>query len=175
MEFAATSRQQKAGQIVSQPECDPEFGEAPRGTVELSRAEAMRRLASVPFGRIVFTRDALPAVRPVNHLVDRQLIIVRTGLSTGLSNSVRSARSVVVAYEADEIDPVRRLGWSVVVTGVARPVTDARLLEEYRHRLRPWVNSAADEVVAIEPTLVNGIELVGGRALRLSRPSARGA
>lgn len=172
MEFEATRDTRKRGRSVSQPKCDPEFGDAPRGTVELSRAEAMRRLASVPFGRIVFTRDALPAVRPVNHLVDRRLIIVRTGLNTGLSNSVRSARSVVVAYEADEIDPVRRLGWSVVITGAARPVTDARLLEEYRHRLRPWVNSAADEVVAIEPTLVSGIELVAGPALRLT---ARGA
>lgn len=160
---------------MTQPEYDPELSESPRSTVDLGRAEAMRLLASVPFGRIVFTRNALPAVRPVNHLVDRQQIIVRTGLSTGLSNSVRSARSVVVAYEADDIDPVRRLGWSVVITGAARPVTDPGLVEEYRQRLRPWVNGAADDVVAIEPTLVNGIELVAGRALRLSRLSARGA
>lgn len=160
---------------MNQPEYYPELGETPRTPVDLGRAEAMRLLASVPFGRIVFTRDALPAVRPVNHLVDRQQIIVRTGLSTGLSNSVRATRSVVVAYEADDIDPARRLGWSVVVTGVARPVTDPELLDEYRRRLRPWVNSAAEEVVAIEPTLVNGIELVAERAPRLSRLSVRGA
>src|SRR5690606_7809383 len=120
---------------MSQPEYESELAEAPRSTVDLGRAEAMRLLASVPFGRIVFTRDALPAVRPVNHLVDGELIIVRTGLTTGLSNSVRSARSVVVAYEADDIDPVRRLGWSVVITGAARPVTDPGLLDEYQQRL----------------------------------------
>lgn len=160
---------------MSQPESDSELAEAPRATVELGRAEAMRLLASVPFGRIVFTRNALPAVRPVNHLVDGELVVVRTGLSTGLANSVRSSRSVVVAYEADHIDAERRLGWSVVITGAARPVTDPRLLEEYRRRLRPWVDSAAEEVVAIEPTLVNGIELVAGRARRLPRLAVRGA
>ncbi|HLS78383.1 MAG TPA: pyridoxamine 5'-phosphate oxidase family protein [Nocardia sp.] len=154
---------------MSQPEYDSELAETPRRTVELGRAEAMRLLASVPFGRIVFTRNALPAVRPVNHLVDGDLIIVRTGLTTGLASSMRASRSVVVAYEADDIDPARRLGWSVVITGAARPVTDPALLADYRRRLRPWVDSAAEEVVAIEPTLVNGIELVDERTGRLSR------
>ncbi|MFD8141548.1 pyridoxamine 5'-phosphate oxidase family protein [Streptomyces sp. NPDC059708] len=37
---------------------------------ELDRAEALRLLATVSLGRVVFTHRALPAVRPVNHLVD---------------------------------------------------------------------------------------------------------
>ena len=40
------------------------------GAQELERAEAMRLLASIGYGRVVFTLNALPAIRPVNHLVD---------------------------------------------------------------------------------------------------------
>ncbi len=44
---------------------------------------------------------------------------------------------VVVAYEADVIDPETHLAWSVVVTGYARPVTDPEELSRYRALLRP--------------------------------------
>ncbi|WP_280241118.1 pyridoxamine 5'-phosphate oxidase family protein [Nocardia abscessus] len=133
----------------------------PRISVDIDRAEAMRLVASAPFGRIVFTRDALPAIRPVNHLViDGSSIVVRTALGSGLAGSVRADRSVVVAYEVDDIDPIDRLGWSVVVTGLARPVTDPELIAEYTRRLRPWVDHAMDRVITIEPTLVTGVELI---------------
>jgi hypothetical protein len=45
---------------------------------ELDRGEAMRLLASV-YGRVVFTQNALPAIRPMNHLVDEGRVIIRTG------------------------------------------------------------------------------------------------
>ncbi len=80
--------------------------------VELDRDEAMRLLASVEYGRVVFTADALPAIRPVNHLVDDGRVIIRTRLNRKLSVSVRSSTDsrVVVAYEADDLDPQRRAG-----------------------------------------------------------------
>ena len=37
---------------------------------ELTANESMRLLASVAVGCVVFTDRALPAIRPVNHLVD---------------------------------------------------------------------------------------------------------
>src|SRR5215470_18115310 len=88
-----------------------------RELAELPKDEALRLLASVPFGRVVFTARALPAVRPVNHLVD----------GTG----------TVVAYEADEIDPATHQGWSVVVVGRAVPVTDELHRLRYRELLQP--------------------------------------
>lgn len=141
----------------------------PRATVELSREEALGLLAGVPFGRVIFTRDALPAVRPVNHFVeDGEIIIVRTRLTSRLTTTVRAEPTVVVAYEADEIDPVRKLGWSVVVTGIARTVTDPERVARYEKLLQPWVHGPMDSVIAIEPTLVTGVRLVenpeaGGR------------
>lgn len=56
-----------------------------REVVELDRDEAMRLLASVDHGRVVFTRAALPAIRPVNHLVVDGRVIVRTRLTAKVS------------------------------------------------------------------------------------------
>ncbi|MFE4462704.1 pyridoxamine 5'-phosphate oxidase family protein [Nocardia tengchongensis] len=137
----------------------------PRATVPMGREEALRLLASVPFGRVIFTRDALPAVRPVNHLVeDGEIVIVRTRLTSRLTSTVRADSNVVVAYEADDIDPVEQLGWSVVVTGIARPVTDPERVARYEALLRPWVDGMMDSIVAIEPTLVTGVRLVAKQA-----------
>jgi hypothetical protein len=39
---------------------------------QLSRAECLRLVRQVPFGRIVYTRQALPAVELVNFTLDDQ-------------------------------------------------------------------------------------------------------
>lgn len=131
-----------------------------RTLVELPTEECLRLLGSVAMGRVVFTQRALPAIRPVNHLVDDNAIIIRTHLGGGLSSAVGASRGVVVAYEADELDPERRVGWSVVVTGIARMVTDSRLVARYEQLLHPWVSMEMDCVVRIEPQLVSGYRLV---------------
>jgi len=134
----------------------------PRDVVELDRTEAMRLLASVGHGRVVFTSNALPAIRPVNHLVDGGRVIVRTRLTATVSSFVRSntGSGVVVAYEADDLDPQRRLGWSVVVTGLATTITAPELIARYAQLLHPWVNKVMDTVIAIEPEIVTGTRIV---------------
>lgn len=47
------------------------------GAQQLDGAEAVRLLASVGYGRVVFTLNALLAIRLVNHLVDEGRIIIR--------------------------------------------------------------------------------------------------
>ncbi|MGC0336729.1 pyridoxamine 5'-phosphate oxidase family protein [Streptomyces sp. SLBN-8D4] len=46
--------------------------------VALIREEALGLLGTVQLGRVAFTDQALPAIRPVNHLVAEGDIIVRT-------------------------------------------------------------------------------------------------
>ncbi|KAB2976283.1 pyridoxamine 5'-phosphate oxidase family protein [Streptomyces sp. SS1-1] len=133
----------------------------PRRRIELDAAEALRLLGSVSLGRIVFTRHALPTVRPVNHALDGGDIVIRTHEGAALTSRTERAGDpgVVVAYEADAIDPRTHLGWSVVVTGYARPVTDPEDLARCRALVRPWVDQAMDQVVRIRPDLVTGILL----------------
>ena len=108
----------------------------PRQTVELNAAECWRLLAGVSLGRIVFTWRAMPAIRPVNHLVDEESIIIRSHL--GAAIVARSAGDgVVVCYEADDLDAVRHTGWSVIATGLARLVRDSTAVARYERALEP--------------------------------------
>ena len=133
----------------------------PRRSIELGGAEALRLLGSVSLGRIAFTRHALPTIRPVNHIVDDGVIVIRTHEGAALtSRSLRAdGPGVVVAYEADSIDPDTHLGWSVVVTGYAHLVTDADELARYQRLLRPWVRQSMDYTARIHPDLVTGLLL----------------
>lgn len=130
------------------------------GAQRLDREEAMRLLASVDYGRVVFTLDALPAIRPVNHLVADDQIVIRTRLSAAISAVVRDADpGVVVAYEADQFDSEGRVGWSVVATGQARTVIDPDEISRYEQLLHPWVNHA-DIAIVIAPDVVNAFRIV---------------
>ncbi len=150
-----------------------------RPAIELTAGECWQLLASVPIGRVVFTHRAMPAIRPVNHLVEGRTIIIRTHLgaaiasraATSLSDTAGAAGSSagargeepgsVVCYEADQIDPVRHTGWSVIVTGLARLVTDPGAIARYADTLEPWMAGDMNQIVAIEPRFVSGIRLVG--------------
>ena len=126
---------------------------------ELTREEALRLLGSVPLGRVVFTHRALPAIRPVNHIVDGQQVIFQTGTSAAITTAV-DGTGTIVAFEADAIDPVRRVGWSVVVVGGARRLCDPAEIARYLAVLRPWAAGAKDDVIAIRADLVTGFRLV---------------
>lgn len=123
---------------------------------ELTVDESLALLCSVPLGRVVFTHQALPAIRPVNHLVDDGRIIIRT--HSGAAVLAAAEQKAVVAYQADMIDPVERVGWSVVVTGVARVVT-GDLAAHYRELLKPWAERQMDQVISISADLVTGFSL----------------
>lgn len=127
-----------------------------RRVVELSGRECWKLLASVELGRVVFSRRALPAVRVVHHLVDEDAIIVRSSrdvVSTGRGETV-------VCYEADDMNTACRTGWSVMVTGVARPVREPVAVVRYVRLLAPWTDGEDSDVIAIEPRLVTGRRLV---------------
>lgn len=134
------------------------------GFRELERQECLRRLAKVPVGRIVHTRQALPAVLPVNFCLDHDGAVLLC--TSAASELVRAVDGVVVAFEVDEVDPVAHSGWSVVVTGSASVVTDPAEHERLlRTGPRSWAPSPEEVFVRIEPELVTGRELVGGRSL----------
>jgi len=128
------------------------------GTVELSREECLSLLAGAPFGRLVLTEGALPAVLPVNFLLDSAGIVIRTA-----EGSITSlADGSVVAFQADSIDPVRQAGWTVTVVGRANVVRD----ELQRSRLaalplRPWAPGRRDTLVVVDLGLVSGRRIGG--------------
>jgi nitroimidazol reductase NimA-like FMN-containing flavoprotein (pyridoxamine 5'-phosphate oxidase superfamily) len=108
----------------------------------------------------VFTEDALPAVQPVNYRLWRDDVVIRVAGGAKLS---AAERNIVVAFEADELDPDLRTGWSVTVVGHAQRITDVNDLVELSGTfLQPWVDGRRDHFVRIRT------EKVTGRRLRIA-------
>ena len=126
----------------------------------LPRAESLRLLSTVTLGRLVFTHLALPAIRPVNHAVTGDQIIIRAYLGVAISAVVGDRSGTVVAYEADLIDPDTHLGWSVIIVGRATRLTDPAEAARYRELLRPWLVDGRDDIIAIQADMVDGFRLV---------------
>jgi hypothetical protein len=114
----------------------------------------MRLMGLVPVGRIVYTRQALPAVELVNFgLVDGD-IVIRTSAEGKLAAGTRGA---VVAFEADTVDIEGHAGWSVTIVGQARAVTDGEEIRSLeRVALMSWVPGHGGHFVRISPAIVNG-------------------
>ena len=127
---------------------------------QLSRDECLRLVGQVPLGRIVYTRQALPAVELVNFTLDNDEIVIRTDASGKLAAATRGA---VVAFEADNVDIATHMGWSVTIIGYSRAVTDGADLHHLEQAdLSPWAPGKRDHFIRITPEIVNGRRITAG-------------
>jgi hypothetical protein len=114
-------------------------------------------MASVPVGRIIYTRQALPAVELVNFALDDGDIIIRTDHSGKLAAATRGA---VVAFEADSVDVDRHVGWSVTAIGRSQEVTDPDEIGRLaRIGLTSWAPGEREHFIRISPGILNGRRL----------------
>ena len=131
-------------------------------STELTRAECLSLLPTAPFGRLVFTEGALPAVIPVNFTVDPAGIVLRTAAASAVA---RIPDGTVVALQADEVDPTRRTGWSVTVVGQARTACDAVEVSRLAALpLKAWVAGERNTFVVVDIGVVSG-RRIGGPAV----------
>lgn len=130
----------------------------PRHELEiLERDQCLDLLQTVRVGRLVFTELALPAVQPVNFRVWQGDIAMRIASGQKLAAAVDNH---VVAFEADELDPDLRTGWSVTVIGHARLITDVdELVKLSGVFLQPWADGRCDYFVRIRTEQVTGRRL----------------
>ncbi|MEU0830304.1 pyridoxamine 5'-phosphate oxidase family protein [Streptomyces sp. NPDC005969] len=126
----------------------------------LDRQECLRLLTKVPVGRVVYTRQALPAVLPINFSLDTDTSVLLC--TSPASDLVHAINGVVVAFEADDFDAATRSGWSVVVTGRATVVTDPAEQERLSQTgPTSWMPLRDTVFLRIESELVTGRELRG--------------
>jgi nitroimidazol reductase NimA-like FMN-containing flavoprotein (pyridoxamine 5'-phosphate oxidase superfamily) len=124
------------------------------GLEVLGRSECLHLLASATLGRIGCTSGALPLVLPVNFRLVADEVVFRTGIGTKLDVATRNA---VVAFEADDFDPLSHEGWSVMVTGTSREVTDPGELAAMAAIAIPrWAPRRDGRVVAVSTEMVSG-------------------
>jgi nitroimidazol reductase NimA-like FMN-containing flavoprotein (pyridoxamine 5'-phosphate oxidase superfamily) len=123
----------------------------------LDADECRRRLGDRGVGRVGVSCGALPAILPVNYALLDGDIVFRTGPGTKLAAAVRGA---VVAFEVDRIDLLPHGGWSVLVVGIARPITDPETLARAECLpLAPWADGHRDCFIRIDTARITGREL----------------
>lgn len=117
--------------------------------------ECLRLLGTQRVGRLGFVVDDQPIVLPVNYAVQGDVVVFRTGEGTKLDAAVRNK----VSFEVDEVDQRTGTGWSVVVQGVAREITDDRdwFADSLRGAAAPtWLPAPPDHYVRIDPRVISG-------------------
>ena len=121
----------------------------------LDRVEAMQLLTYKSYvGRVAFVVDGQPIVLPVNYLAEEGSIVFCTAPGTKLSALSDGAR---VAFEVDDSRPLYHAGWSVLVFGTAREITDAGELDAMRHGpLRSWATPASEHWIRISIDEISG-------------------
>lgn len=133
---------------------------SPPTLLDLDREECLRLLGTAAVGRVVvLTPAGTPVIRPVNYVFDEasQSVVFRCEDGTKLISLLRAGRAW---FEVDEIDPARRAGWSVILTGVtemvARPDEIRRL---QGHALDSWAAGPSAKWFRIRARVVSGRRL----------------
>lgn len=137
---------------------------------QLSRDECLTLMASVPVGRVIYTRRALPAVELVNFALNHGDIVIRTDRGGKLA---AAARGAVVAFEADSLDLAGHAGWSVTAIGPSHEVTDPDEVGRLREiGLTSWAPGAREHFIKITPVMLTGRHLRSeGRPWPARRPA----
>jgi nitroimidazol reductase NimA-like FMN-containing flavoprotein (pyridoxamine 5'-phosphate oxidase superfamily) len=125
------------------------------GLEVLDEAACLALLRTTTIGRVAITVGALPTILPVNYRFVDGAILFRTGVGTKLAAATAGD---VVAFEVDHIEPMSHAGWSVVVLGIARRITDPARLELVDPTSIPrWApNGLPSHVVEIVPSTITG-------------------
>ena len=121
----------------------------------LDEATCVQLLESTPIGRVGFSTDDGLLVLPVNFKWHENSVVFRTLEGQKLA---AAAEHQHVCFEVDHWDAATRTGWSVVVQGVAREVTNwGEDVQLDQIGLVPWAKDAWRPIwVRIEPTAVSG-------------------
>ena len=121
---------------------------------ELTTQECRELLSTHGVGRLAVTTDSGPVVVPVNYSVMDGTLVFRTQPHAVPAQASGSQ----VAFEIDHIDGALSQGWSVLVRGQARAVTDPdsiRRLEEQAYSA-PWAGGQRELWIRIEPLSITG-------------------
>lgn len=127
----------------------------------LSAEECRALLTAATVGRVGFVRAGRVEIIPVNYLRDGDDLIIRTAPDGILSEL--AASPVELAFEVDHIHPQGGTGWSVLLSGTARAVSDpdelAALRELPWYSTTPWAGGDRSLHLRFTPSTISGREV----------------
>jgi nitroimidazol reductase NimA-like FMN-containing flavoprotein (pyridoxamine 5'-phosphate oxidase superfamily) len=139
-------------------------GEATRPALEiLGEAECLRLISPGGIGRIAFVGRYGLTVLPVNYKLHGGAIVFRTAQDSPTGEDLRTGiadAEYQVAFEIDQIDPVARDGWSVLIHGPAHHMsTDAEQATVLESGVEPWPGGSREHAISITPNRITGRRL----------------
>jgi len=128
----------------------------------LTPAECRQYLAEGGIGRFLFVEAGRgPVAIPVNFRMDGDDVVFRTSSGGSVSAGLHERR---VSFDVDHLDDALGEGWSVLVTGKARVITDPDgLVHAEALHIEPW--AGGDKPVYVRLTASQ----VTGRRIRVAR------
>src|SRR5579859_3233032 len=120
----------------------------------LSEQQCRWLLGQERVGRVAVSVSKLAMVFPVNYSLVSDEILFFTGEGTKLEAAIGNGK---VTFEVDHVDPFAETGWSVLVVGSAREVTEPVVVAGARASgLRPWAAGDRFHLVALTTEFVSG-------------------
>jgi nitroimidazol reductase NimA-like FMN-containing flavoprotein (pyridoxamine 5'-phosphate oxidase superfamily) len=130
---------------------------------QLDEADCLRLISPGGIGRLAFTGRYGLTVLPVNYKVHNGAIVFRTAQDSPTGEDLRTGiahAEFQVAFEIDNIDPVARDGWSVLVQGPAHHMaTAAERAEVLESGVEPWPGGPREHAISITPSRITGRRL----------------
>ena len=128
----------------------------------LTGMDCYRLLATQQVGRLGDDAGHYPLIFPVNYVLDRDVILVRTRPGTKLS----AADDANVTFEVDDIDRLTHSGWSVLMRGHVEDVTSAYHGKSLKGTRaggpEPWAPGEHGRWVRIVPHGISGRRIMPG-------------
>jgi nitroimidazol reductase NimA-like FMN-containing flavoprotein (pyridoxamine 5'-phosphate oxidase superfamily) len=138
----------------------------------LDEAECLRLISAGGVGRIGYTGRFGPTVVPVNYALYQGTIVFRTGQHSPMGEDLRTGIEYAeskVAFEIDEIRPVTREGWSILIQGSAHLAdSEPERASVIRSGVEAWPGGEKELFVRVIPTRITG------RRIRSAGPAAAG-
>lgn len=125
---------------------------------ELDEAESWELLGDHGVGRVALATGDGPVLLPLNY----QVLDGEVMFSTAEHSPLASAEGTEIAFEADHIDDAFSRGWSVLLVGAVRAVTDEGTAQRLRDSAysTPWAGEGREHVMVLAPRRVTGRKII---------------
>lgn len=105
-------------------------------------------------GRFLFVTDRGPVAVPVNFAMLGDDVVFRTATHGEVADATTQEK---VSFDVDHIDDALSEGWSVLVSGTARLLTDpAEVRRAAALDIQPWAGGERDAYVSLTPAEITG-------------------
>ncbi len=122
--------------------------------------ECKAHVAAGGIGRFLYDEPGRgPVAIPVNYKMDGGDVIFRTSGTSGVGAEMRlnAALAERVSFDVDHLDEALGEGWSVLLSGTARLITDQAELDRAKALdIEPWAGGERDVYVRLMPVEISG-------------------